>query len=198
MKIAVNTFLLSLLCLTSCQEDPKIRVLEQEKEAKKQEVIFNNIDKAWNFNTQPVNQTASALLSSWSEWRAFLSELGQKPKSSIGAFQKKAKTLSIKALQLNDNIPIPYNLPEVKSRIAAITTKINTINLYLHLNQIPVEKIAKLIQETNVEVVAMQFQLDEINRKNNIKMEDGENDMLKMLDTTRAIPSNDLNIKPYK
>ncbi|MEM0542255.1 hypothetical protein WFZ85_06480 [Flavobacterium sp. j3] len=198
MKFPFLTFILLAFCFSSCQEDPKIRVLEQVKEAKKQEIIFNNIDKAWNFNTQPVNPTASALLSSWSEWRAFLSELGQKPKSSIGAFQKKAKTLSVKALQLNDNIPIAYNLPEVKSRIAAITTKINTINLYLHLNQIPVEKIAKLIQETNVEVVAMQFQLDEINRKNNIKMEDGENDMLKMLDTTRAIPSNDLNIKPYK
>lgn len=198
MKIRFSTLVLMLLCLVcfassltlvSCQEDPKIRILEHEKEAKKQEVIFNNISKGWNFNSRPVNLTAGSLTNNWTEWRLFLNELGQKPKSSIGAFKQKARTLSKKAADLNNNIPVKFAVPEVKSRIAAINTKINSINLYINLQQIPDTQIVKLVQEINTEVASLQFQLDEITRKSNIKIEEGENDMLRMLDTTRAIPS---------
>jgi hypothetical protein len=38
-------------------------------------------------------------------------------------------------------------------------------------------------------VNALQFQLEEITRKSQIKIEEGESDMLRMLDTTRAIPT---------
>jgi hypothetical protein len=189
MKIYFSALLLLLLCLVSCQEDPKIRILEQEKEAKKQEMIFNNINKGWNFNSSPVNLTAGSLTNNWTEWRLFLNELGQKPKSSIGAFKQKARTLSKKAADLNNHIPAKFAVPEVKSRIAAINTKINSINLYINLQQIPDTQIVKLVQEINTEVASLQFQLDEITRKSNIKIEEGENDMLRMLDTTRAIPS---------
>jgi hypothetical protein len=181
--------LISSLTLVSCQEDPKIRLLEQEKEAKKQEAIFNNINQAWHLNSKPVTQTAGTLTGNWAEWRMFLTELEQKPKSSISAFKQKAKTLSKRALELNNNIPIAYNTPEVKSRIAAITTKINAINLYIHLQQIPDKKIVELIPSINTEVNALQFQLEEITRKSQIKIEEGESDMLRMLDTTRAIPT---------
>lgn len=177
------------LTLVSCQEDPKIRLLEQEKEAKKQEAIFNSINQGWRFNAQTVTQTAGSLTNNWAEWRMFLTELGQKPKSSIGAFKQKAKALSKRALELNNNIPMAYNTPEVKSRIAAIATKVNAINLYIHLQQIPDQKIVTLIPSINTEVNALQYQLEEITRKSQIKMEDGESDMLQMLDTTRAIPT---------
>jgi hypothetical protein len=182
--------LLFLFFLSSCQEDPKVRALQQEKEAKKKEAIFTTINKGWNFNWQPSNEASQNLTSSWAEWRVFLNELGQKPKSSIGAFQQKAKTLSIRALELNNNIPLQYNLPEVKSRITVITTKVNAINLYIHLNQIPDKKIVELVKEINTELVSMNAQIDEIKRKSEIKIEDGEADMIRMLDTARAIPTN--------
>ena len=45
----------------------------------------------------------------------------------------------------------------------------------------------------------MQWQLDEIKHKSEIKTEEGESDMLKMLDTTRAIPMvHDPKLKPHK
>lgn len=190
MKLSFSTLLLLLIFLTSCQEDPKVRALAQEKEMQKREVIFSNINKGWSFNSQPINQTSSELRTNWAEWRVFLNELGQKPKSSIGAFQQKAKTLSKRATELNNNIPIIYSIPEVKSRIAVLTTKVNAVNLYIHLNQIPDQKIVQLIQEINTEVASMQWQLDEIKRKSEIKTEEGEGDMLRMLDTARAIPTN--------
>ena len=176
--------------MVSCQENPKIRLVEQEKETQKREVVFNAIVKSWNFNALPANEVSRSLTATWSEWRVFLNELEQKPKSSLGAFQQKAKTLSKRAAELNNNIPILYDLPEVKSRIAGITTKINSINLYIHLNQIPAQKIVQLVQELNVELLSFQQQLNEIVVKKQIKTEDGEGDMIKMLDTTRAIPNH--------
>ena len=179
-----------MIFMVSCQQDPKIRVLEQEKETQKRDVTFSKINKAWNFNSQPLNGTSQSLTSNWAEWRMFLNELGQKPKSSIGAFQQKSKTLSKRAMDLNNNIPIKYNIPEIKSRIAVITTKVNEINLYVHLDQIPDQKIVQLVQEINAEMASFQSEMDEIKVKSEIKKEDGEGDMLKMLDNTRAIPSN--------
>lgn len=179
-----------MILFSSCQEDPKVRMIEQQKENQKKEVIFNNISKGWNFNSVPSNETSRQLTSVWAEWRVFLYELGQKPKSSIGAFQQKAKTLSKRAFELNGKIPIKFDLPEVRSRIAVITTKINQINLYIHLNQIPDQKIVQLVQEVNTEVASLNAQLDEIKRRGEIKIEEGEGDMIRMLDTTRAIPNN--------
>lgn len=190
MKLSFSTLLLLLVFFSSCQEDPKVRALEQEKETQKREAIFTNINNGWNFNSQPVYGTSQELTTNWAEWRVFLNELGQKPKSSIGAFQQKAKTLSKRAMELNNNVPIKYNLPEIKSRIAVITTKVNAINLYIHLNQIPDKKIVQIVQEINNEVASMQWQLDEIKRKGEIKIEDGESDMRRMLDTARAIPTS--------
>jgi hypothetical protein len=188
MKLYFSAFLL-LLFLSSCQEDPKVRALQQEKESQKREAIFNRINSGWNFNSQPTNEASQSLTATWAEWRIFLNELGQKPKSSIGAFQQKAKTLSKRALDLNNNIPIKYDLPEIKSRIAVITTKINAINLYIHLNQIPGDKIVRLVQEINTEVASMNAQIDEIKRRGEIRVEEGEADMIRMLDTARAIPT---------
>lgn len=198
MKIVLPSFLLFIVLMTSCQEDPKLRVLEQEKETQKREVIFNSINKGWAFNAQPINTTSRDLTKNWAEWRLFLTELGQKPKSSIGAFQQRAKTLSKKSNDLNNNIPIIYNVPEVRSRIEAITTKLNSINLYIHLNQIPDKKIIQLVQDVNIELVSFQKQLEEVVVKKQIKVEDGESDMLQMLDTTRAIPTNNPNSKIIK
>lgn len=189
MRIFFSALLIVVL-FSSCQEDPKIRLIQQEKEAKKREAIFNTINNGWNFSWQPTTETARSLTIQWAEWRLFLNELGQKPKSSIGAFQQKAKALSKRALELNNNIPINYNLPEVKSRISVITTKVNAINLYIHLDQIPDQKIVQLVKEINAELNSMNAQLEEVKRKKEIKMEDGESDMIRMLDTTRAIPSS--------
>ena len=189
MKLLGSVFTI-LFFFTCCQEDPKLRAKQQEIENQKRETLFNRIDSGWNFNSQPINDTAKNLTIIWAEWRVFLNELGQKPKSSIGAFQQKAKTLSKRSLELNNNIPVKYSLSEVKSRIAVITTKVNAINLYLHLNQIPDDKIVRLVQEINTELASMSAQLTEIDRKSVIKVEDGEADMIKMLDATRAVPSN--------
>lgn len=189
-KILFSFFL--IIFLNSCQNESENRRIAYEKEVKKQEVIFNNISKAWHFSYPALNPETQVDIKNWNEWRLLQSDLSQKPKSSIGAFQKKAIVLSKRAKDLNFNIPLKFNKPEVRSRISVLLIKINAINLYINLHQIPDDKVIKLIKDVNIEINSLCEQLDEIVRKEKIPLEEGESDMIKMLDTTRAIP----NIKP--
>ncbi|MSP84427.1 MAG: hypothetical protein EXR18_01165 [Flavobacteriaceae bacterium] len=185
-----NTFLLiALLLIFSCKDNKEERLIENAKDAKKKETIFNIINKGWNFNSNPINPASQGLVAMWPEWRGFLMELNSKPKSTIGAFQKKARELSKKVAELNNNIPIAYNNPEVKSRIAVLISKINSLNLYINLDEIPDQKVVALVSEINIQLISLQSQLDEIVRKSTIPKEEGESDLIKMLDPSRAIPT---------
>lgn len=159
----------------------------QRKDAQAKALIFTKISKGWRFTRPSMSPQTQALVQNWKELREFNDELLQTPKSSIGAFQKKSKDLSKKALALYQNIPPTFDKPQVKSRITALLTKINSINLYIHLDAIPEQKIISLVAEVDQEMVSLYRQLDEIVRKNQIPMEEGESDMIRMLDTTRAI-----------
>lgn len=195
MKVKFSYLLFLLfIAFSSCQDDTAQRKIEQEKEAKKNDAIFKAIEKAWVFNVAPMESGAQNVANSWNEWRNFLSEINQKPKSTIGAFQKKAKTLSLKVVELNNNIPAKYNLPQIKSRIAVLTTKIKSLNLFINLNQIPEKKVVALIPEINSEISSLQLQMQEIVRKSLIPIEDGEEDIIRMKDTSRAVPSKMIQI----
>lgn len=187
MKYKISLLLLLVFVLNSCQNENEKRRAENEKEAKKKEVIFNNINKSWIFIDEPINEISEQKISSWTEWREFFKELGDKPRKTIGAFQKKSSAISRKAFALNNNIPAEFNVPAIKSRISILITKVKMMDLFIHLNKIPDEKVTFLIGEINKELVSLQRQMDNIIVKSKIPKEQGEEDFLKMLDTTRAI-----------
>ena len=180
-------FLLLLLC--ACHGNDEKQIAEQQKDAKAKELIFRNISNGWHFAKPGLNPTTQSMIQNWNEMREFTHELYEIPKSSISAFQKKAKDLSRKARELNNNIPPAFNKPQVKSRISALVTRINSINLFINLDAIPEQKILALISEVDVTMVSLYAQMDEIVRKNQIPIEEGESDMIRMLDTSRAIPN---------
>jgi hypothetical protein len=185
--LVVLVFLVFLVF--SCQDDTIKRQTAQLKDLKKKEIVFTQINKAWGFSTPTLNPQTQNVVSNWSEWRMFLTELRQKPKSSIGAFQKKAKALSKKVTDLNNNIPIKFTKPEIKSRIAALASKIKTLDLFINLDDIPAQKITPLFAEINQELAGLSRQMEEVIQKEQIPLEQGESDMIRMLDTSRAIPS---------
>lgn len=189
MKYKISLFLLLIFVLNSCQNDNEKRLAENAKEAKKNEKIFNNINKAWVFIDEPINEASEKNVSSWNEWRDFLKELGEKPRKTIGAFQKKSTAISKKAMALNNNIPAEFNQPQIKSRISILITKVKMMDLFIHLSTIPDEKVTFLIGEINKELVSLERQMDKIVEKAKIPKEEGEEDFLRMLDTTRAIPN---------
>ncbi|MFC0777831.1 hypothetical protein [Flavobacterium sp. HJSW_4] len=190
MKYKISLFLLLTTVLFSCQNENEKRLAENAKEAKKKEVIFNNINKGWTFLDEPINEISESQLNSWTEWREFMKEIGDKPRKTIGAFQKKSTAISKKAVALNNNIPPQFNQPQIKSRISILITKIKMLDLFIHLSVIPDDKVVFLIQEINKEMISLERQMDKIVEKAKIPKEEGEADFLRMLDTTRAIPSS--------
>lgn len=189
MKYKIYCFLLAVLVFASCKNDNQKRLDDNKKEAQKKEVIFSNINKGWVFYDTPINAASETSVKTWNEWRVFLAELAQKPKKTIGAFQKKARELSRKAEVLNINIPQEFNKPQIKSRIGALVTKVKLLDLFIHLHNIPDKKVIRLISEINIELVSLQRQMDKIVEKSKIPVEEGESDLIKMMDTARAIPN---------
>lgn len=192
MKYSLVFICTLFFLLTSCKEDNQQRNQENKIAAQKKEVIYKNISKSWEFYATPINTTSEQSVASWTEFRQFLEELGQKPKKTIGAFQKKAAELSKKVLLLN-NIPFQFQKPQIKSRIGTLTTKVRLLDLFIHLDAIPYKKVVILINEINAELVSLQRQMDKITEKSKIPVEEGESEMLRMLDTTRAIPNTTLD-----
>jgi len=190
MKYKIATFLFLIISLSSCKDDDQKRIAENEKDAKKKELIFTNINKGWVFYDTPINTTAEESVGNWNEFRLFLNELAQKPKTTIGAFQQKAKAISKKAMALNENLPIQFNKPQIKSRISTLITKVRLLDLYIHLDDIPDKKVVGLIAEINKELASLQREMDKIVVKSKIPVEVGESDLMKMMDASRAIPNS--------
>jgi hypothetical protein len=190
MKFKFITLILPLLFLFSCQDEDAIREKERLKNSEKAEVLFEKINKSWTLKEFNTNAEIEPILKDWNEWSDFSREIEQKPKSSINAFRKKAIALSKKAENLNKNIPEIFNNPQVKSRISIIITQLHALDLYINLDKIPVDKVTAIIPKINKGMQSLEAEFQEILRKEKIPIEQGEADMIKMLDTTRAIPSS--------
>lgn len=186
-KLAVCCSL--ILVLFSCKNEDQKRIAENRKEVQRKEVILSNIQKGWIFYDTPVTEASENSLSSWNEWRIFLAELAQKPKKTITAFQQKSKSLTKKVMALTVQIPVQYDKPQIRSRIGALITKVQMLDLYIHLDNIPDKKVTQLVAEINLELVSLQRQMDKIVEKSKIPIEEGESELLKMMDTARAIPN---------
>ena len=190
-----NVFILlfTALFFISCKEDDADTAVARLKESKKKEVVFAAISNNWNFAVPALQPQSQALVQDWAVWRLFLTELKEKPKNSIGAFQKKAKTLSQLADSVNKTIPERLQRPAIKSRLVVLLTHIRSLDLYVNLQNIPTEKAIVAISEINSALGSFQMQLDEIVRKTQIPVESGESDLIRILDTARAIPDNKKN-----
>lgn len=184
MNRFIIPFIFFVIALSSCQDD-KQHLIDAQKIAQKNEAVFKNISKMWQFQFPSARPEVTATLNTWNAWRQFEIELLQKPKSTLSAFQLKTKNIATKADALVTTIPFEYNKPQVLSRIAALNTKLKSLEMCMHLNVIPEQKIAKLIPEINEEIKGLYSQWDEIIIKKAIPKEIGEDLMLQALDTTR-------------
>ncbi|WP_413999667.1 hypothetical protein ACMDB5_03665 [Flavobacterium sp. W1B] len=194
MKYKLSYFLFLIVLLSSCKDENQKRLSDNQKNAEKREVVFSKIKKGWVFNDTPINTATEGSVTTWNELRLFLAELAQKPKKSIEAFQEKSAAISKKAMALNDNVPAEFNKPQIKSRIATLITKVRLLDLFIHLDNIPAEKVVQLVAEINLELISLERQMDKIVTKNKIPLEQGESELMKMMDTARAIPN--LKIDP--
>jgi hypothetical protein len=171
-------FFLIFSFLFSCKEETEKHKNEILKDQKQKELAFNEINKSWNFSKRVLSPESQKIEDNWNDWRLFLAELHQKPKGTIGAFKRKSKSLVQKTESLNNAIPEKLNKPQIKSRLMAMITKIKSLNTYINIDPIPEKKLVEIIGDLNIEVVAIQDQIEEIVARSNIKMEEGEKEML--------------------
>jgi hypothetical protein len=169
-----------------------------EKMEKKNRESFEQINKAWQLNIPVTSPEVRGVLNQWQDWKNFEEELQQKPKSSISAFKQKVLNLVTKSTTLHTNVPANFNVPQVRSRIVALQTKILALDTYFSLDVVPHEKVQNLIAAINKELNAFYMQCEEIVIKNRIPTEIGEPKIISISDTTRnakAINFDDLEQK---
>ena len=160
MKVFLYSLSLLVLTLISCENENQ--QLEAQKVAQKNEAVFKNISKMWQFNFPTPRPEVAATLGRWNEWRQFEIEMRQKPQSTLSAFQMKTKNLSKKADTLVLTVPFEYNKPQILSRITTLNTKLKSLETFMNLRVIPEQRIAKLIPEINEEIKGLYKQWDEI------------------------------------
>ena len=177
-------FILACVLLVSCNDFDE-QAKEAEKLAQKNELVFQNISKKWNFNFPQAQPEIEKVLLSWNEWQQFQKEMQQKPKTSLLAFQMKVKNVSGKADTLVVTVPEKYNSPQVRSRLITLNTKIKSLDTFIHLQDIPEKRVIQLIEEINTEINGVYKQWNEIVIKAAIPKEIGEDEMIRALDTTR-------------
>ena len=181
----------------SCNKNEE-QALIVEKMEKKSRASFEQINKAWQLNIPITSPEVRGVLNQWQEWKNFEEELQQKPKSSINAFKHKVLNLVAKSTSLHENVPPRFNIPQVRSRIVALQTKILALDTYFSLDVVPHEKVQNLIAAINKELNAFYMQCEEIIIKNSIPTEIGEPKIISISDTTlnaKAINFDDLEQK---
>ena len=183
MKYFLSIFIL-LLVFVSCNDFSEQN--EQSlKLAQKNEAVFKAISKKWVFIFPDSKSEVKQSLESWNKWQQFKRELEEKPKTSLLAFQLKVTNVSKRVDSLSLTVPENFNIPQVRSRLITLNTKIKSLDTFIHLEDIPQKKILDLIVEINEEIKGVYTQLDEVVVKKAIPKEIGEDLMIRALDTTR-------------
>jgi len=193
MTVRFTLLFLALVTFLGCKDDSAERMAANKKDLEKKDAIFNAINNAWSFRTIQPQTKSQSLIANWEELRLLLLELNQKPKSTIGAFQKKSIDLTKKADAVYNSVPPTLQIPEFKSRFLVLLNQFRTLELFITLDDIPQQKVIAVIEEINKQLASIEIQLDEYIRKSEVPMEQGESDMIRMLDTSRAaknIPKN--------
>ncbi len=180
--IGMTRIFLYFLCISvflfSCKKEDTANTIEIQKALKEKELVFNALDKAWNFQERRLTPESEIIALSWNEWRLFNNELNQKPKSTISAFKLKTKNLVQKADTLTYTIPVRLQKPQIKVRLSAIVTKVKALNMFLNIDRIPQQRVLGLVTDLNLEVNAFNNQIEEIVRRSQIPMEEGEADLI--------------------
>lgn len=191
--------ILFLLLITSCKEDNTQRIEAQKAEEVRQDSIFREISKNWEFDIPTPKTKASEMLKEWSQWDDLMLEMKQKPSVNLNNFQTKAGLLSQKVRSLLSSIPKEFQKPEIQSRILVLQTRINSLDLYINLDRIPLDLLKKYISEINEELVAITAQMDAVFIRAEIPVEEGELEAIQQLrDTTRQAnfrPQNDIDFE---
>jgi hypothetical protein len=178
MNLKKSVFLFLILAFVSCHEQTKVNLKDVVNAQKQKEKTFKALQNAWLFEARELSPEAEILTNSWEVWRDFLVELNEKPRGTISAFQQKAKILIQKSETLEPSIPEKLNKTQIKVRLTVIITKLKSFSTFVNLDLIPEKKVIGIIQDLYIEINAFLDQVEEIATRSQIKLEEGEAEML--------------------
>lgn len=187
-----SLFVLIVFVFFACKQDVNQQQLMIEME-QKNALTFQQVNKAWTLAIPSASPNVQMELNKWKEWQSFEQELKQKPKATISAFKLKVQNLAKKSDSLHLSVPPLFNVPQVRSRLVVMQTKIEALDTYFSLDVLPKEKVQTLILAINKEINAFYAQCEEVVIKNNIPLEIGEKEMISALDTTRNAKNVDFD-----
>lgn len=172
--------------LFSCQDDNAQHAADVKEITKKNNNAFKTISAKWVFSIPQPTPGAAAQMANWQEWNLYTKELREKPAANLIAYRKKATAMVTRTEGLLNNMPPLYNTPPVRTRISVLITKVRLISTFLAAdNNIPADRIITLINDINRESAQLLLQFDELVRRSQIRTEQGEEEMIRALDTVR-------------
>lgn len=180
MKTHIFTFFAFVLFL-SCQDKDAIRREEARKAEIKQEELFQEISKNWNFKTADFTEETYNIVQQWPEWNNFYNELLRKPQTDIGAFQRKAAMLVDQSQSLQSTIPEVFNITQIQSRFLVLDTKLKMLKTHISLDDISSKDVISIVDEINMEVTSIVNRMQTILERSRLEKEEGEEEMLQSL-----------------
>lgn len=175
-----------LALLFSCNDDKQEIVVETQNIKKQHDSVLQVLNHNWRFTIPAPTPQVSGYIDSWQEWKLYLKELNGKPAAGLQGYRTKAKDMVTRAEGLQNNIPPLFNRPEVRTRISVLLTKVRLVYTFLGADlNIPADRLTLLINDINLETAQLLLQFDELVRRSQIKKEQGEDEMIRALDTLR-------------
>ncbi|MFY7811627.1 MAG: hypothetical protein ACOVQ2_07845 [Flavobacterium sp.] len=177
-----------IIFILSCdQKSDDILLVNRNKEIQKNKEFFTILEKKWEFFQLDLDPIILDEFNKWQEWQNFSKELYFKPKYSLTAFKQKSKELNVKANLMISTIPDYINKQEISTRFIVLHLQIKNLEMYLNLENINQKKVLLSLDAINKELIIIEKMVNELALKSKIVKEAGEENIIRLKDTTRAI-----------
>jgi hypothetical protein len=180
-------YLLFLVLIVSCQKDNSVELkASRDKEIAKNKKFYTILEKKWEFYGLEFDSIVTDDMKNWEKWQNFTKELYFKPKYSLTAFKQKSKELTKKSDSLSITLPSFINKQEVATRFNVLHLQLKNLEMYLNLEKINQQKVLLHINSVNEELLVIEKMINEVALKSKIVKEAGEENIIRLRDTTRA------------
>jgi len=174
------------LNLTSCKKEVDQSAIEQTKLQQYNDSVFTHLMKEWKFKIPKTSKELTPILEDWKAWTNLINELKLRPVSTIGAFQKKAVTLSEIAENLPyQGYPSALDTPDIKIRYSTLLTAFQNLDMYINLNPVNIEKVDEWLDNIQLNLDDIVRMMEENLVRQNYAKEAGEDAMLQEMEEFR-------------
>lgn len=185
-NIGIILLLVVGLSLGSCKKEIDQSQVEQTKLQQYNDSIFSHLIKEWKFKVPKTSKELTPILEEWKPWNNLINEVKLRPVSTIGAFQKKAATLTEIAQNLTyQGYPSQLDTPDIHTRYTTLLTSFQNLEMYIELDPINVEKVDEWLDNIQINLDDIVRMMEENLMRQNYAKQEGEDAMLEEMQEFR-------------